>query len=318
MPLFVSHQQQLTLAGKPLKHTMFNLKARSLCPHRLHSTQKNAMVQKTFQIELRHEEELENLLYCLSALRFVESVEEVTLPTHPNEPSMPQQKILLPNGAEVTSWTESALQIAYKLERINTPTPLMQEWLNVAPVELEGYALKLFEQSLQNAKDNIEAWNEETFKMLFIAQVFQLAELNTAPSGTTIILEALLKEKVGNYELAVKPDYMLASGQGNVFAQPYFHFQEYKPDNPTGDAMAQLLMAMLIAQKRNALDLPMYALKVVGAKWQFVIFQGNSYCVSKRFDCTEREELLLIIAILRNFKLILTDKLLPKTNSTSS
>ncbi len=96
--------------------------------------------------------------------------------------------------------------------------------------------------------------------------------------------------------------------------EPYFHFQEYKPQrNPTGDPMAQLLEAFLIAIKRNKAahkDMPLYGCEIVGGIWRFVTMEHKTYCVSKNYDCTEEQDLKQIISILRKFRDILESRLL--------
>ena len=104
---------------------------------------------------------------------------------------------------------------------------------------------------------------------------------------------------------------MVATGILDKPEKPYFHFQEYKPHKkPTGDSMAQLLEAMLIAQKENSNEKPIYGCEIMGAMWRFVILEGKTYCISKAYDCTEKDELLQIIAILRKFRHILETELL--------
>ena len=72
-----------------------------------------------------------------------------------------------------------------------------------------------------------------------------------------------------------------------------------------------MLEAFLIAQVQNANNKPLYGCEVIGGGWKFVVMEDKTYCVSKSFDCTEREDLLKIVAILRKFKDILETRLLP-------
>ena len=53
-----------------------------------------------------------------------------------------------------------------------------------------------------------------------------------------------------------------------------------------------------------------YGCEIIRKYWSFVILEGKSYCVSKGFDCTEKDKLLQIIAILRKFRHILETDLL--------
>ena len=75
-------------------------------------------------------------------------------------------------------------------------------------------------------------------------------------------------------------------------------------------SMGQLLQAMMIAQDQNNNGKPIYGCEIMGKDWNFVILEGKTYCISKSYDCTEHDELLQIISILRHFKEILETKLL--------
>ena len=97
----------------------------------------------------------------------------------------------------------------------------------------------------------------------------------------------------------------------DVFKTPYFHFQEYKPrKNPSGDSMAQLLEAFLIAQEKNKNGKPLYGLDIIGKQWTFVVMHGKDYCISKTYDAVDRTDLLIIIYIFCKFRDILEKKLL--------
>jgi hypothetical protein len=50
--------------------------------------------------------------------------------------------------------------------------------------------------------------------------------------------------------------------------------------------------------------------EIVGATWRFITMKNKTYCVSKSYDCSDDEDLLKIIAILRKFKMILETRLL--------
>jgi hypothetical protein len=155
-------------------------------------------------------------------------------------------------------------------------------------------------------------WSEEDLKMYFISNVLWLGGLmNKDNKGYVGLFEKKLSGVVNKTSLSVRADFVVAKGFKNIMAEHYFHFQEYKPQlNPTGEPMGQLLEAFLIAQVKNANDKPLYGCEVIGGAWKFVIMEDKNYCVSKPFNCTEREDLLQIIAILRKFKDILETQLL--------
>ena len=123
--------------------------------------------------------------------------------------------------------------------------------------------------------------------------------------------DKIIGATVDGIKLTVKADFMLAKGVLDSFTTPYFHFQEFKPHkNPSGDSMAQLLQALMIGQVKNKNDKPFYGVEIVGREWVFVIMEGKDYCLSEPYVCTNREDLLKIIAILRKFRTILRERLI--------
>ncbi|MEY4903932.1 MAG: hypothetical protein RLZZ292_1747 [Bacteroidota bacterium] len=222
------------------------------------------------------------------------------------------KKIINPNDdSPVKAWREGELIKTFKLNRIVTEqTPRMKEWLDVAIPTLNIGEQYIFEEDLVNAQKHIAGWNEEDLKMKFISTILKLGHLR---DGDTILgyFDKTISAVVEDIKLTVKSDFMLAKGILDVFETPYFHFQEYKPyKNPTGDSMAQLLEAFLIAQEKNKNGKPIYGVDIVGKQWSFVIMEGKNYCISKSFDSVDRSDLLTIIGVLRKFNFILETYLL--------
>ncbi|TAD99045.1 MAG: hypothetical protein EAZ97_09815 [Bacteroidetes bacterium] len=211
--------------------------------------------------------------------------------------------------AKKKEWKEGEIVLTFGLKMLIKPTKLMKEWLNVEMPILEGRELGNFED-LANKAHKINIWNEESLKMKFISPVLELGRV-LEEEGFVSFFEKKLAAKVKNYKLSVKADFVIGSGLMDYMEKPYFHFQEYKPDkHPTGDSMAQLLEAFLIAQHENADGKPLYGCEVNGAIWKFVIMENDTYCVSQSYDSSKKEDLLQIIAILRKFRHILETVLL--------
>lgn len=149
--------------------------------------------------------------------------------------------------------------------------------------------------------------------MRFISFVLDLGDL-TDDKNIATFFGKQLKGIVEGISLSVKSDFMLAKGFMNIYQAPYFHFQEHKPQiNSSGEPMAQLLEAFLIAQERNhrnGTKIPLYGCGIVRKQWCFVTMEQKQYCISSIYDFTNREELLQIIAILRRFKAILKERYL--------
>jgi hypothetical protein len=214
-------------------------------------------------------------------------------------------------GKKKKEWKEADLVLTFKLKRhLNENHPLLEEWLNVEnPLFLEGENY-IFDNIYPKVVEKIAGWSEEDLKMKFITFVLELGRLTDFGNVITFF-DKMISAKIEGIELSVRTDFMVASGFMNVYHHPYFHFQEYKPHlNPTGEPMAQLLEAFLIAQVKNNDDKPLYGAEVIGKQWTFVVMKGKDYYISKSYDCTDKEELLKIIAILRKFKEILETKLL--------
>jgi hypothetical protein len=211
------------------------------------------------------------------------------------------------------NWKEGEMIRIFNLKRtFDVPTPLMQEWLDVGMPELNIPEQYIFDKALAKVKKSFSGWNEEDLKIKFIGPILEIGRL----IDDDIVIgyfDKTISAVVENIKLTVKSDFMLARGTLDFFETPYFHFQEYKPfKNPSGDSMAQLLEAFLIAQEKNKNGLPLYGVDIMGKQWSFVTMEGKDYCISKTFDAADKEDLLSIVAILRKFKYILETRLLDK------
>ena len=217
------------------------------------------------------------------------------------------------NGKEsqAKAWREGELIEAFKLTCIITyQTPLMQEWLDVTEPDLDVAGQYNFDKIFPKVQQRQRGWHEEDLKMKFISPVLDLGHL--ADDDIAVgYFDRIISATIDGIRLIVKSDFMLAKGILDVFKTPYFHFQEYKPyKNPSGDSMAQLLEAFLIAQEKNQNGKPMYGIDIMGANWRFVTMEGREYCISKAFDVTDKADLLSIISILRKFRDILETRLI--------
>ncbi len=216
-----------------------------------------------------------------------------------------------PNNGVSKTWREAELIQKFQLHRIlEQPSPLLEEWLTVEMPVFTIVEQYIFDTNLLKAKKSLRSWSEEDLKVKFIGNILELGHL-TDDDNVVGYFDKIISATVEGTYLTVKSDFMLAKGFLNVFETPYFHFQEYKPHlNPTGEPMAQLLEAFLIAQVKNNNQKPMYGVEIVGASWRFVVMEGKNYVISKTFDSIDKGDLLKIIAILRKFRWILETRLL--------
>lgn len=213
---------------------------------------------------------------------------------------------------KLKSYREAELIKLFDLKRLvgNKSHPLLEEWTAISEISLSLSEQEIFDSILEEAIQNIHNWHEEDLKMQFISFVLKLAHFKNTPLYHPYF-ERVLETTIGETFLKVKTDFMLASGVLDMPQIPYFHFQEYKRQtDPNGDPIGQLLEAMMIAEELNQNSHPVYGCYVMGKLWNFMILENKTYCISKSYDSTEADDLLKIVAILRQFKIILETKLL--------
>ncbi|MEY4905449.1 MAG: hypothetical protein RLZZ292_3264 [Bacteroidota bacterium] len=217
----------------------------------------------------------------------------------------------LSKSSSMKAWREGELIKTFKLNRIlGVKTPLMEEWLHVQMPELDVVEQANFNKVLSKGQKSMVGWSEEDLKMKFISVIVELGNLSD-DDQVVGYYDKTISATVEGIPLVVKSDFMLAQGILNVFEAPYFHFQEYKPQlNPSGEPMAQLLEAFLIAQVKNQNGKPLYGIEMIGKQWTFVIMEGKNYCISKAYDAIDKSDLLTIIAILRKFRHLLETRLM--------
>jgi hypothetical protein len=204
------------------------------------------------------------------------------------------------------NWIEGLIIKTFGLTRILEGFPLLDAWLDVSGElpddeiqRLEKWRLKLLKRS--------GAWNEETLKMKFIANILELIDYDTDELEGTF--DAEMKGIVQGQKLSVIADYALSKATYDLIEPPYFYFHEYKPRKKAKDPIAQLLLAMLIAQSQADHKHPLYGCAVFGEYWYFMVLDDKTYSVSTGIVSTNREGLQRIILILRKFKHILHTEL---------
>jgi hypothetical protein len=212
---------------------------------------------------------------------------------------------------DIKAWREGELIESFKLTCITrTYTPLMQEWLDVTTPVLNVGEQYFFDKLFSKVGEQIRGWNEADLKIKFIRPVLELGQL-IDDEIVMSYFDRNISAVVDDVRLNVNSDLMLSKGILDFIKTPYFHFQKYSPyKNPSGDSMAQLLEAFLIAQAKNKNGKPIYGIDIIGANWRFVTMEGRTYCISKAYDVTDKADLFDIISILRKFRWILETRLM--------
>jgi hypothetical protein len=142
------------------------------------------------------------------------------------------------------NWIEGLLVKTFGLKRVFDNFPLLDDWLSVTN-DLTKKDIEELEYRRWQLVRNVNAWNEETLKMKFIAFILDLVRYDT--DELMGIFDAELKGEVKGQRLSVVADYALLKTTYDLIEQPYFYFHKYKPRKRSKDPFAQLLVAMLIA-----------------------------------------------------------------------
>jgi hypothetical protein len=205
-------------------------------------------------------------------------------------------------------WSEALLQMTFNLNASYTGHPLLEEWLDVENNLLDSEKTILEGLSQELAK-NVAFWNEEELKVFFLAFIIKMADYHNQKNYRPF-LDREISGIVEGTKLTTKADLMISKGLGDVYSAPYFCFHEFKRKKNADDPVAQVLVAMLIAQEQNKNDKPIYGCYVMGSAWYFMVMQGKTYCeTTVPFTATDPNQLQKILLILRKFKVILETQL---------
>ena len=69
-----------------------------------------------------------------------------------------------------------------------------------------------------------------------------------------------------------------------------------------------MLAAMLVAQYRNADSEVIYGAWLVGSMWNFTLLLDTDYYVSRKFDASDRLDLMQIIHVLRALQVLILNR----------
>ena len=143
------------------------------------------------------------------------------------------------------------------------------------------------------------SWNEVELENKLISPVIVFSGIES--ERFAYFLEREMTAEIGEYELVGKVDGMIATGLRSPKI-PYFCLYEYKRQtDPNGDPLGQALIAMLVAQKLNDNQKPIFGGYIIGRNWYFMALVGKEYAISKDFSCVD-DEMFDIFRILKGLR----------------
>jgi hypothetical protein len=207
-------------------------------------------------------------------------------------------------------WNEGLVEDTFSLKRFETEKMLLLfSWLDTNE-EITDIDFNFLEELRREAVIKIESWNEEELKMNYLSFIVRYAYYNR-DEGYNVYFDRPIVAEVEGHKINVIVDFMIAQGVRDYVKKPYFCFHEYKREKKyNDDPIAQVLLAMLAAQENNKNGKPLYGAYIIGRNWHFMVLENKNYAISKAYDCTEKDDLYKIIAVLRKFRTIIKTTLL--------
>ncbi len=195
------------------------------------------------------------------------------------------------------TWEYEEIETIFGLKRVFELSSLTN-WLNSSKKDIDE-TMKLFLEGIQKRLIvNADAWNEDEFKMFFIAPL--LSQMPLEVDDFKPFTQRTISAKFPELDLEVsgKVEFVIARGKQRP-KQPYFFLHEYKQERRReNDPLGQLLISMVAARQNNEKKTPLFGCFVVGRDWFFVVLDEQTYAVSLACDATKNHELYQIVAML--------------------
>jgi hypothetical protein len=184
---------------------------------------------------------------------------------------------------------------------INASTA-MQNWLKSAHITIDDFENESIRRLSLLLDENGFHWREYDLSMHFIGPIFSLVNFTVQNRFNLFAQEGFEAVAAPDITLLGRVDEVIASGF-RIAKLPLFAVNEYKKEtDPDGDPNGQCLAAMLVAQKLNNNELPIYGCVIIGRVWRFVILEDKYYTFSKNFDGAVFEDACQIVRILKQLK----------------
>ena len=197
-----------------------------------------------------------------------------------------------------SNWTQIEVEKRFKLN-FELTSPTLDEWLQ-ADERITDFENQMLEKLRKKAFIYIRDWNETELTAKLISAIFDLVDFDQVKYS--LFLERAIAGTINDIPIQGKADMMIATGRIEP-ESPYFFLQEFKKEKTSsGDPIAQLLLAMLLAQQENGTEIPVYGSYISGRFWFFAILEGDSYTLSDSYTATHEDELQQIVRILKRLK----------------
>jgi hypothetical protein len=195
------------------------------------------------------------------------------------------------------TWEYEEVESYFNLKRV-FELPELTNWQNSQKNDINESTKDFLKGIQKRLIVNADAWNEDEFKMFFIAPLLSQMplEIDDFKPFTQRTLSAKFPEL--DLEVSGKVEFVIARGKQRP-KQPYFFLHEYKQERRReNDPLGQLLISMVAARQNNEKKTPLFGCYVMGRDWFFVVLEEYTYSVSLACDATKDHELYQIVAML--------------------
>lgn len=210
-----------------------------------------------------------------------------------------------PVNKSFSSWTQTEVERQFNLT-LKFTDPVLDEWLESDEL-INDFEIQTLEKLRKKAFIYVRGWNETELTAKLISNIFDLVDFDQVKYS--LFLERSISGIIHDISIYGKVDMMIATGRDEP-ESPYFFLQEFKKEKAnSGDPVAQMLLAMLLAQQENSAQKPVYGSYVNGRYWFFSILIDDYYVLSDSYTATHKDDLLQIVRILKSLKRKIEERL---------
>jgi len=196
-------------------------------------------------------------------------------------------------------WEYSEVNREFGYKRHYEDFSLLETWQQ-ANVAIEESEKVILEKLAKRLFHNVEIWNEDELKFFFISRLVDLVDFQQARYKA--FTQRKFAATIGEWQVNGVVDLVVSRGEQHP-EQPFFFLHEYKQERKRdNDPLGQLLIAMVVAQHQNEVQIPLYGCYVVGRNYFFVALYGQEYSVSNAYNAASLPDLLLIFKMMRFVK----------------
>ncbi len=211
--------------------------------------------------------------------------------------------------ATFKEWDLTSLDKAFGLTQIlDTECEVLQDWQKLAgSLPISDFEKQILLDLQAPLTWGGKSWNEVELENKFISPLIMATKIDDRKIG--YFLERPLEGIVGEYKLSGIVDGIISKGFRDPDV-PFFCMHEYKKSvGNQGSPDGQVLAAMLVAREQNNNEKPIYGMYIVGLIWNFMVLNGNDYCVSKDYNGSN-ETIFDIFRMIKALKQIILRDLL--------